>query len=266
MSIIVKNLKEVYLYMLLRKRGFTLIELLVVIAIIAILAGILFPVYSRSREQARKTACLSNLKELGMALAMYAQDYDETFPFWILPCYNDPNFPRGGLHWTEEIFPYVRNADIFRCPSAAQDWEYHANCYPGSVGRPQNNISVSYGYNEVIMENLKCNGKPAAKLSSLISPSETLLLADSWNDLVTPWAHTSTGLYPRVAFANGPGPAAPSDYTIIDLNLALETLSRHSGGANILFVDGHTKWFKGDQIISRTHGGQLRICGQDLTR
>ncbi|MGC9004220.1 MAG: H-X9-DG-CTERM domain-containing protein [bacterium] len=130
------------------------------------------------------------------------QDYDDTFPFWVLPCYNNPDFPRGGLHW----------------------------------------------------------------ISSLVSPSETLLLVDSWNDLVTPWAHTSTGIYPRVAFANGPGPAAPDDYTVIDLNLALDTLSRHSGGANILFVDGHTKWFKGDQIISRTHGGKLRICGQDLTR
>lgn len=249
-----------------RKLGFTLIELLVVIAIIAILAGILFPVYSRSREQARKAVCMSNLQELGMAFAMYLQDYDETFPFWILPCNNDPNFPPGGLHWTEQIAPYIRNTDIFRCPSATQDWEWHANCYPGRWGRPWNNISVNYGYNEAIMSNLNCLGKRVGKLSSLISPSETLLLADSWNDLVSPWAHSPNGIYNRVAFANGPGPAAPDDTTIVDLNLALDSLSRHSGGANILFVDGHTKWYKGDQVVSRTHGGQLRVCGQDLVR
>lgn len=249
-----------------RRNGFTLIELLVVIAIITILAGILFPVYSRSREQARKTTCMNNLKELGMALAMYIQDYDDTFPFWIMPCYNDKNFPPGGLHWTEQLIPYLKNVDIFTCPSASQEWEYHANCYPGKVGRPWNNLRVNYGYNEAIMSNLKCDGKPVGKLSSLVSPSQTLLLADSWNDLVTPWAHSPTGIYNRVAFANGPSTAVPDDLTILDLNLALETLSRHSAGANILFADFHTKWYRGDKIISRTHGGELRVCGQDLVR
>ena len=65
-----------------RRHGFTLIELLVVIAIIAVLAAILFPVFAQAREQARQTTCLSNLKQLGTGLTMYAQDYDETLPSW----------------------------------------------------------------------------------------------------------------------------------------------------------------------------------------
>jgi prepilin-type N-terminal cleavage/methylation domain-containing protein len=74
-----------------QKKGFTLIELLVVIAIIAILAAILFPVFSRAREQARKTACLSNLKQIGQALMMYVQDWDEGYPFNIMWCSLQPN-------------------------------------------------------------------------------------------------------------------------------------------------------------------------------
>ena len=88
------------------KRGFTLIELLVVIAIISILASILFPVFARAREKARQTACLSNVSQLGKALLMYAQDYDECFP---------PGMA-GTMPWWEEAFPYIRNRQIFQCP------------------------------------------------------------------------------------------------------------------------------------------------------
>jgi prepilin-type N-terminal cleavage/methylation domain-containing protein/prepilin-type processing-associated H-X9-DG protein len=93
------------------RRGFTLIELLVVIAIIAILAAILFPVFARAREQARKTACLSNLKQIGLACHMYAQDYDELFPVDNHAC--NPH-----LRLVNEIMPYVKNQGIFYCPSA----------------------------------------------------------------------------------------------------------------------------------------------------
>ena len=97
------------------KRGFTLIELLVVIAIIAILAAILFPVFSRAREQARKSACLSNEKQIGMALMMYIQDWDETFPWWKIKClFGDHN----GLYWTEQLMPYLKNTQILLCPSS----------------------------------------------------------------------------------------------------------------------------------------------------
>src|SRR5215470_5802018 len=101
-----------------RRRGFTLIELLVVIAIIAILAAILFPVFAQARESARMTSCLSNMKQMGLALRMYGQDYDESYP-------NIRQFdPTNGnaccnqcLTWKNVTIPYIKNKGIFGCPS-----------------------------------------------------------------------------------------------------------------------------------------------------
>ncbi|MCX6366335.1 MAG: prepilin-type N-terminal cleavage/methylation domain-containing protein [Armatimonadetes bacterium] len=116
-----------------RRRGFTLIELLVVIAIIAILAAILFPVFARAREQARKTTCLSNLKQMGTSMLMYVQDYDETYP-WLMQDGRNNNNTTGlsqnmivvpspvlngvrGLFMDYTLQPYVKNLGIFNCPT-----------------------------------------------------------------------------------------------------------------------------------------------------
>src|SRR5689334_16181878 len=98
------------------RQGFTLIELLVVIAIIAILAAILFPVFARAREQARKTTCLSNMKQIGLSLGMYLQDYDEVFPpgglkVWEVTKKTDRNL------LAVQLQPYTKNLQIFHCPS-----------------------------------------------------------------------------------------------------------------------------------------------------
>src|SRR2546425_3411507 len=105
-------LKEIGLMLKTRRPGFTLIELLVVIAIIAILAAILFPVFAQAREKARMTTCISNMRQIGTGLTMYAQDYDESFPFI--------RFHLGGpteYVWKQAIQPYVKNKDVYRCPS-----------------------------------------------------------------------------------------------------------------------------------------------------
>jgi prepilin-type N-terminal cleavage/methylation domain-containing protein/prepilin-type processing-associated H-X9-DG protein len=96
------------------RRGFTLIELLVVIAIIALLAAILFPVFARARENARKSSCQNNLKQLGIGIAQYVQDFDETMPqIW------------GGntfvYNWAPAQFPYVKSYQVYRCPSNSRD-------------------------------------------------------------------------------------------------------------------------------------------------
>jgi len=102
----------------LRRAGFTLIELLVVIAIISILASILFPVYSRVRENARRTKCISNVKQLVMAFMMYADDHDETLPIWCMdyPWQSDLNDGRGNT-WDAVLLPYYRNSELLACPS-----------------------------------------------------------------------------------------------------------------------------------------------------
>ena len=106
------------------RRGFTLIELLVVIAIIAILAAILFPVFAKAREKARQTSCLSNLKQIELADLQYAQDYDEALaPNWTNVATGTPGAlcPGDGAYRlirNQEIYPYMKNTQVFLCPSA----------------------------------------------------------------------------------------------------------------------------------------------------
>jgi prepilin-type N-terminal cleavage/methylation domain-containing protein/prepilin-type processing-associated H-X9-DG protein len=107
------------------RRGFTLIELLVVIAIIAILAAILFPVFAKAREKARQTSCLSNLKQIGLAVLQYAQDYDERTPliyFGATSGYLWPNGTTSPGMWMAAVYPYVKNTQLMNCPSSPYKW------------------------------------------------------------------------------------------------------------------------------------------------
>jgi prepilin-type N-terminal cleavage/methylation domain-containing protein len=119
-----------------RRRAFTLIELLVVIAIISILAGMLFPTFAQSREAARKASCTSNVRQIGIALSMYAQDNDGTFPDHERSL-TDSSYEMGGLvvrdwantpitNWAAAIFPYVKNFQVYTCPSN-KGWALGAN-------------------------------------------------------------------------------------------------------------------------------------------
>ncbi len=210
------------------RRGFTLIELLVVIAIIAILAAILFPVFARAREKARQASCLSNLKQLGLGWLMYAQDYDEK---WVWS-YRDAD-PDGEycpvmdstrsswVAWWDNIYPYVKNTQIYRCPSVGKPLDYA--CNPWITTR---------GYN------------PAAshKMASLTHPAQTIMLYDACytrGGSLSDWSWRPCA-YPLGTVAGGPncrgracGTYDGTDYT-----------SRHNDGGNVAFCDGHTKWLK----------------------
>jgi prepilin-type N-terminal cleavage/methylation domain-containing protein/prepilin-type processing-associated H-X9-DG protein len=140
-----------------KRKAFTLIELLVVIAIIAILASILFPVFARARENARRSSCLSNQKQLGLAFMQYSQDYDEKYPMM----YHTPSF----LLWPTIIFPYVKSTQVFDCPSNTKKWD-------GTAG----NGDVSYGYNVWLIEQAFSNQGMA--INAIGKPAETLLLVD----------------------------------------------------------------------------------------
>ena len=157
------------------RRGFTLIELLVVIAIIAILAAILFPVFASAREAARRTACLSNTKQLGLAALLYAQDYDERLPLftWDYSTYWSIAWSPESNRWLREgaiLFPYTKSNGIQSCPS------YTTKGHLGGIG---------YGYNErlagtnyalpsyILLE-------PAA-LGEITQPAATILFGDAAN-------------------------------------------------------------------------------------
>src|SRR3982751_4194193 len=105
------------------RHGFTLIELLVVIAIIAILAAILFPVFAQAREKARQIACLSNTKQIGLAVLMYSQDYDETYPiaYWVpVSAAGYGSVTTATCGWAALLQPYIKNAGTFLCPSVTR--------------------------------------------------------------------------------------------------------------------------------------------------
>lgn len=147
-----------------RRNGFTLIELLVVIAIIAILAAILFPAFAKAREAARKASCSSNLKQIGIGVMQYTQEYDEHYP-----CVADigkPNFP-------VLLHPYLKSKDLYNCPSASSGNVWDVNTWPDGVA-----TKSSYGANSFLIVNLAKGGQ-AMSLGEVKVPSSTYLGADS---------------------------------------------------------------------------------------
>jgi len=185
------------------RKGFTLIELLVVIAIIAILAAILFPVFARAREKARQSSCLSNVKQLNLALNMYAQDYDDT-----LPCVQmrSPTTLYG--YWFDVCEPYIKNQQVLVCPSSPRQ-------------------DVGYGWNYPHAGYRLDNGNQLNR-SEILYPAEMMLFGDSNN-----------GSYRRYLYCAcvGHWPFPPG---IRDATNVIAT--RHNEGANFGFADGHAKW------------------------
>lgn len=176
-----------------RCRGFTLIELLVVIAIIAILAAILFPVFSQAREKARQTACASNLKQIGTAFQMYAQDYDETLPPWtggyrfdiwslnrMFPGLVDPYIKNGLGVNREDKANFGKIGQVWACPSAKGSLSAYSNTYAynywslGGLDLRENPPARSSKYGP--FQDSSYN-RPAP-LASLGKPAETLLLVE----------------------------------------------------------------------------------------
>jgi prepilin-type N-terminal cleavage/methylation domain-containing protein/prepilin-type processing-associated H-X9-DG protein len=143
--------------------GFTLIELLVVIAIIAILASILFPVFARARENARRSSCQSNLKEIGLAIQQYLQDYDEKY----VP---DSTAASTPMTFADQLQPYIKSRQIFVCPSAT---DADMQKYPDLTTGP---YKSAYGYNYTGFTDASLLG---INMSGVPVTSKTVIMADS---------------------------------------------------------------------------------------
>jgi prepilin-type N-terminal cleavage/methylation domain-containing protein/prepilin-type processing-associated H-X9-DG protein len=215
----------------LRKSGFTLIELLVVIAIIAILAAILFPVFAQAREEARRAACLSNSRQIGLAMAMYIQDNDETTP----SVYEDFTTNTRYDSW-RLLQPYVKNRDIFYCPDRTQ-----TGCNSFSGDDPPNDRCIGYGYNWGPMQSFNEEATEGGLLNAFLN-------TNTGQQVATGKALAAI-LAPSDTFAFGDTQDQP--YYTISFNVILvafngDTNSQmiHGGRYNMNFVDGHAKMIR----------------------
>lgn len=204
------------------RSGFTLIELLVVIAIIAILAAILFPVFSRARENARKTSCMSNMKQLGLGLQQYMQDYDSRFPLM--------QQGMSGLGWAYGIQPYVKSEQILQCPTDQNDPLGGATL----EDRAAQIGFTDYFYNANIGFTSTTHPAPW-KEASVVYPSNTIILAEG----------------------DGGSKNSLSTFNNDHVTPGSDPATRHLEGANYAFVDGHVKWLKAENALS----GKPGTCG-----
>jgi prepilin-type N-terminal cleavage/methylation domain-containing protein/prepilin-type processing-associated H-X9-DG protein len=220
------------------RRGFTLIELLVVIAIIAILASILFPVFARARENARRSSCQSNLKQLGLSMMQYSQDYDEKMvPFEADPATSfdgtnaNPPAPvlASAFNWTSVMQPYLKSVQIMKCPSDPT----------GATVAGQ--LVSSYTYNAYMGND---GGKAMAAIqSTALTPIVTDCFGGAGSTLF-PFAYY---FYP----AKGVTPATVRSFGVVQSGYFVSTrvsnvpdVQRHLETANYLFADGHVKALK----------------------
>jgi prepilin-type N-terminal cleavage/methylation domain-containing protein/prepilin-type processing-associated H-X9-DG protein len=210
------------------RRGFTLIELLVVIAIIAILASILFPVFGRAREMARRTSCLSNEKQMGLAFMMYAQDFDEGLPTWCT-AYGvaNPTPETVDSFWDYKLIPYIKSGTM---PNKGTIGSVSGGVWKCPSSTETSATARSYGYSRGVFYN---NDPAAAQtyrypfISAMDKPASTILVGDSGSD----------------GYLNRP---AELWYYVSNKNR--EMPFRHMDGANYLFADGHAKWMKGEVV------------------
>ena len=250
----------------LRKRGFTLIELLVVIAIIAILAAILFPVFQKVRENARRASCQSNLKQIGLAEIQYTQDFDE-LNSGAFKAVGHPGDPGARAYWPEILYPYTKSAALYLCPDGVAP---HVDMWEASEGPnsgdqyeafQDTNPDVhytDYGYNCVRNGDANNNTQgigtigqsdsEGQALAAVQSPATTILFTETRNN-----GPGSTGQFGSAntydtRYTDYKGTFPPAGNPIPTTTWAGtptadgDVQPRHTSGSNFAYYDGHVKW------------------------
>ena len=239
------------------RRGFTLIELLVVIAIIAILAAILFPVFAQAREAARKTSCVSNVKQIGIAFALYTQDYDECYPWGA------SNLGSPTTTWYDLVEPYVKvgasgfgfaagtQRTFYVCPSFSNT---SVPMQPGDPSPPaftpaQITPAMSYAANGWLMPMANRSLLPASpwfpakQLSGLANheaPASVVLVTHAMGTRPSVGGDdVTTGCTGNEQGAGGVPPQQGG------AGVYCAARFKHNGGSVYLLADGHAKWFRG---------------------
>ena len=266
------------------KAGFTLIELLVVIAIIAILAAILFPVFAQAREKARQISCISNLKQIGLALIQYQQDNDETLcnAWYGTNGWQASDPATGKYKWMDAVYPYVKSTGVFSCPDDSgglmpQDGNANSSVAGSATGKyipyfqlkqPDDTHYGSYAMNSAYFDNgdITLRGPGTGQgisitIAQLQSPASTIWVTDgegyqvSWNMEDAPGGNVKPTMYKGYLTLG-------RTWNCTDA----PAIQRHQNTTDMLFCDGHAKSMRLEQTTAldptNTYYYQWTIRGQ----